>query len=200
MPSQLTPRRSRRGTPGGHPATSRIPPRGRVWFMPKLRCDAGGVARGVGGARVGIGGAGSYTAGQPIRLGDTRPQTGGSCGTRTLPRQALVWGTKARDGLPMLVAGRPVSGGRRGARQWQYEGRSGELVPSDLPSSRADCPACAQEGHGDPPAALPDLRTVLPDDADPSTALDDPATPPCAHEWFSGEARRRSRSGSRRRS
>ena len=46
------------------------------------------------------------------------------------------------------------SGGRRGARQWQYAGRSGELAPSELPSRRRDCPACAQEGHGDPPAAL----------------------------------------------
>lgn len=51
-----------------------------------------------------------------------------------------------------LVTG--YSGGRRGARHWQYEGRSGELVPSDLPSRRPGCPACAQEGHGDPPAPL----------------------------------------------
>jgi hypothetical protein len=51
-----------------------------------------------------------------------------------------------------LVTG--YSGGRRGARQWQYDGRSGELVPSELPSRRARCPACAQEGQGDPPTAL----------------------------------------------
>jgi hypothetical protein len=42
------------------------------------------------------------------------------------------------------------SGGRRGARHWQYEGRSGELLPSDLPTPRPGCPACAQEGKGDP--------------------------------------------------
>ena len=51
-----------------------------------------------------------------------------------------------------LVTG--YSGGRRGARQWQYDGRCGELVPYDLPSARPGCPACAQEGHGDPPTAL----------------------------------------------
>jgi len=44
------------------------------------------------------------------------------------------------------------SGGRRGARQWQYEGRSGHLEPTDLPPRRPGCTACAQEGHGDPPA------------------------------------------------
>jgi molybdopterin/thiamine biosynthesis adenylyltransferase len=42
------------------------------------------------------------------------------------------------------------SGGRRGARQWQYEGRSGELMPYDLPSARPGCSACAEEGLGDP--------------------------------------------------
>jgi molybdopterin/thiamine biosynthesis adenylyltransferase len=47
-----------------------------------------------------------------------------------------------------LITG--YSGGRRGARVWQYEGRSGELVPYDLPSYRADCPACAEESRGDP--------------------------------------------------
>jgi molybdopterin-synthase adenylyltransferase len=43
------------------------------------------------------------------------------------------------------------SGGRRGAGVWQYEGRSGHLEPCELPTRRPDCPACAQEGHGDPP-------------------------------------------------
>jgi molybdopterin/thiamine biosynthesis adenylyltransferase len=47
-----------------------------------------------------------------------------------------------------LITG--YSGGRRGARRWQYEGRSGKLEPTDLPSRRADCPACAEEGLGDP--------------------------------------------------
>ncbi len=47
-----------------------------------------------------------------------------------------------------LITG--YSGGRRGAKMWQYEGRSGELIPYALPSSRPDCPACAEEGQGDP--------------------------------------------------
>lgn len=51
-----------------------------------------------------------------------------------------------------LITG--YSGGKRGARQWQYEGRSGELVPGDIPSRRPNCPACAQEGHGDAPSPL----------------------------------------------
>jgi molybdopterin/thiamine biosynthesis adenylyltransferase len=42
------------------------------------------------------------------------------------------------------------SGGRRGARQWQYDGRTGHLEPFDLPSARPGCPACVEEGHGDP--------------------------------------------------
>ncbi len=47
-----------------------------------------------------------------------------------------------------LITG--YSGGRRGARVWQYEGRSGSLEQCELPSRRPACPACAQEGHGDP--------------------------------------------------
>ena len=42
------------------------------------------------------------------------------------------------------------SNGRRGARQWQYDGRRGSLEPFDLPPARPGCPACAEEGHGDP--------------------------------------------------
>ncbi len=49
-----------------------------------------------------------------------------------------------------LVTG--YSGGRRGARQWQYDGRAGQLVPHDLPSARPGCEACAEEGKGDPPS------------------------------------------------
>jgi molybdopterin/thiamine biosynthesis adenylyltransferase len=51
-----------------------------------------------------------------------------------------------------LITG--YSGGERGARQWQYGGRSGQLERTDLPSRWPGCPACAQEGHGDAPAAL----------------------------------------------
>ena len=41
------------------------------------------------------------------------------------------------------------SGGRRGARVWRYDGRSGELEQGELPSRRPDCDACAEEGLGD---------------------------------------------------
>lgn len=55
--------------------------------------------------------------------------------------------------LDLLTA---YSGGRRGARMWQYEGRRGELTAHDLPPRRPDCPACAEEGHGDPRRGLLD--------------------------------------------
>ena len=42
------------------------------------------------------------------------------------------------------------SGARSGRWFWQYDGRSGELDRVDLPSHRPDCPACAEEGLGDP--------------------------------------------------
>ena len=42
------------------------------------------------------------------------------------------------------------SGGRRGAKVWQYDGRAGQLEQCDLPSRRPRCPACAEEGYGDP--------------------------------------------------
>jgi molybdopterin-synthase adenylyltransferase len=51
-----------------------------------------------------------------------------------------------------LITG--YSGGRRGAKFWQYEGRSGTLMPHDLPSQGPACPACAQEGFGDPIAPV----------------------------------------------
>ena len=51
-----------------------------------------------------------------------------------------------------LITG--YSGGRRGARIWQYDGRAGTLAAADVPSARPDCPACAEEGFGDPPHAL----------------------------------------------
>ena len=46
------------------------------------------------------------------------------------------------------------SGGSRGAGWWQYDGRTGQLTPSELPSARPGCPACSEEGLGDPPAML----------------------------------------------
>jgi molybdopterin/thiamine biosynthesis adenylyltransferase len=51
-----------------------------------------------------------------------------------------------------LITG--YSGGRRGARIWQYDGRAGTLTAADVPPARPDCPACAEEGLGDPPHAL----------------------------------------------
>ena len=45
------------------------------------------------------------------------------------------------------------SGGRGGAKFWQYDGRAGELTPHPLPAHNPACPACAQEGFGD--AVLP---------------------------------------------
>ena len=47
-----------------------------------------------------------------------------------------------------LVTG--YSGGRRGAKFWQYEGRTGTLTPHDVPEADPSCPACSQEGRGDP--------------------------------------------------
>ena len=43
---------------------------------------------------------------------------------------------------------------RRGAKVWQYDGRTGAVAPTELPTARADCPACAQEGFGDPPQVI----------------------------------------------
>jgi molybdopterin/thiamine biosynthesis adenylyltransferase len=43
------------------------------------------------------------------------------------------------------------SGGRRLAGWWHYNGRSGNLIPSSRPvPRRGGCPACAEQGHGDP--------------------------------------------------
>jgi molybdopterin/thiamine biosynthesis adenylyltransferase len=46
------------------------------------------------------------------------------------------------------------SAGRRGPKVWQYDGRTGTLTPASVPTPRPDCPACAQEGFGDPPHTL----------------------------------------------
>lgn len=60
-----------------------------------------------------------------------------------------VLASEASNCVLDLITG--YSGGRRGPKVWQYEGRSGQLVPCELPPHRSDCPACAEEGHGDPP-------------------------------------------------
>lgn len=59
-----------------------------------------------------------------------------------------VLASEACNSVLDLVTG--YGNGSRGARQWQYDGRTGELQPGDLPSRRAGCPACAEEGLGDP--------------------------------------------------
>lgn len=59
-----------------------------------------------------------------------------------------VLASEACNSVLDLITG--YSGGRRAGVFWQYEGRSGTLTPSDLPSFRPDCPACAEAGHGDP--------------------------------------------------
>lgn len=41
------------------------------------------------------------------------------------------------------------SGGRRGAKLWRYDGRTGNLEQGDLPSARPGCDACAEAGLGD---------------------------------------------------
>lgn len=41
------------------------------------------------------------------------------------------------------------SGGRRGARLWRYDGRTGDLEQGELPPRRPCCDACAEEGLGD---------------------------------------------------
>lgn len=59
-----------------------------------------------------------------------------------------VLAAEACNSVLDLVTG--YSGGARGAAFWQYEGRAGEMTRHDLPSRREDCPACAEEGLGDP--------------------------------------------------
>jgi molybdopterin/thiamine biosynthesis adenylyltransferase len=59
-----------------------------------------------------------------------------------------VLASEASNCVLDLITG--YSGGRRGAKVWQYEGRSGQLEQAELPPCREDCPACAEEGCGDP--------------------------------------------------
>ena len=42
------------------------------------------------------------------------------------------------------------AGGSRGAAWWAYDGKRGEVTRYELPSRRTLCPACAEQGHGDP--------------------------------------------------
>jgi molybdopterin-synthase adenylyltransferase len=47
-----------------------------------------------------------------------------------------------------LITG--YSNGRRANRFWQYDGRDGTLEAHEIPSRNPSCPACAEEGLGDP--------------------------------------------------
>jgi molybdopterin-synthase adenylyltransferase len=60
-----------------------------------------------------------------------------------------VLASEASNVVLDLITG--YSGGRRGAKYWQYDGRSGQFDVDDVPPARPGCPACAEEGHGDPP-------------------------------------------------
>ena len=41
------------------------------------------------------------------------------------------------------------SAGRRGAKMWRYDGRTGNLEQGELPTRRPSCDVCAEEGLGD---------------------------------------------------
>jgi molybdopterin/thiamine biosynthesis adenylyltransferase len=47
-----------------------------------------------------------------------------------------------------LITG--YAGGARGAGWWLYDGKRGSFQPCEPVARRADCPACAEFGHGDP--------------------------------------------------
>lgn len=67
------------------------------------------------------------------------------------------------------------SRGKRGARWWQYNGRTGEVEVAELPAQWDGCPACAEAGHGDPcDRGLGPLRAVC-------------RRPPTSHRSGSGE-------------
>ena len=71
------------------------------------------------------------------------------------PQVVSMNGTLASEAsncvLDLITA---YSGGRRGAMIWQYDGRTGTLTQAAVPPPRPDCPACAEEGFGDPPHTL----------------------------------------------
>ncbi len=59
-----------------------------------------------------------------------------------------VLASEASNVVLDLITG--YSGGSRSAKSWQYDGRTGQLDVDDVPPARPSCPACAEEGHGDP--------------------------------------------------
>jgi molybdopterin-synthase adenylyltransferase len=60
-----------------------------------------------------------------------------------------VLASEACNSVLDLVTG--YANGVRGAGWWGYDGLLGELVRYDLPARNRTCPACAEQGHGDPP-------------------------------------------------
>jgi molybdopterin-synthase adenylyltransferase len=68
------------------------------------------------------------------------------------PQVVSMNGTLASEAANVvldLITG--FSGGRRRAWWWQYDGRLGLMTPSARPvPRRVGCPACAEQGHGDP--------------------------------------------------
>lgn len=76
---------------------------------------------------------------------DANPDAPGE--PQVVSMNAVLAGEACNSVLDLLTG---YSGGARGAAFWQYDGRAGELTRHELPSRRTDCPACAQEGLGDP--------------------------------------------------
>ena len=63
-----------------------------------------------------------------------------------------VLASEACNSVLDLITG--FSAGARGAKWWQYDGRTGRLEPAALPPRWNACPACIEEGKGDPSGAL----------------------------------------------
>jgi molybdopterin/thiamine biosynthesis adenylyltransferase len=76
---------------------------------------------------------------------DANPDAPGE--PQVVSMNAVLAGEACNSVLDLLTG---YSGGARGAAFWQYDGRAGELTQHELPSRRGDCPACAEEGLGDP--------------------------------------------------
>lgn len=75
---------------------------------------------------------------------DERPDAQGD------PQVVSMNGTLASEAANIvldLITG--YAAGARGARWWQYEGRTGTLYRADVPPHRHNCPACGEWGHGD---------------------------------------------------
>jgi molybdopterin/thiamine biosynthesis adenylyltransferase len=60
-----------------------------------------------------------------------------------------VLASEAANSALDLVTG--YARGKRGARWWLYDGCLGSMTPAEPAARRTDCPACAEQGHGDPP-------------------------------------------------